>query len=929
MKKQLIIFILSILFPVFVNGQVQLVDHNLDSLIRFELGLQPDGILNESDVSKLTRLDASALRISDISGLEVFVNLEFLNLNTNSISDISPLALLPNLRYVGLSNNNISDVFPLLVTLSESVQVDITQNCVTNMEVLEENLISPVVFIGGDDQKSDCAALPSFLNQFDVISMNLQTREVRFLYRGFHPTAQSGLIEFGNEESADVLLNGVTNELVYSYEANDNFIARLSLNGAELQTPVGLAINELNLILPENNKSERIEYWGDQLFTWQSIEGALSYEILISKDGEEVVADFVSENQLPFDKLEISEPGNYNWKVRALNGNSSGSWSEVFAFEILALENSTINFNALSDKTYGDSPFILTASASSNLKVAYSSSNTNVATVIDNQVTIVGAGATTITASQTGNENYAEALDVEQTLIINKAPLAATAEDKFKVYGEANPNFTVSYAGFMNGDDESTITEPVASTTADASSDVGTYDITLAGGSSSNYNIIPVGGNLTIKKAPLAATAEDKSKVYGEANPNFTISYAGFVNGDDESTITEPVASTTADASSDVGTYNITLAGGSSTNYDIIPVNGNLTINKAPLAATAEDKSKVYGEANPNFTVSYAGFVNGDDKSTITEPVASTTADTSSDVGTYNITLAGGSATNYSLENFNGSLSVMKASLTATAQDETINKGDLIPEFIIVYSGFVNNDDKAVFTTESTVSTTATSTSDRGVYTIEVIAGTAENYSLTGVNGTLTVTGPVYSLPSKVEFGDLTLGDTQSKQVIFENTGDGALNVTGIALPAGYVVDQSSFNVEAGANGVFTLTFTPIADQSYNGDIIITSNNGAETIRVIGSGQIVTGVDDEQLDIDEVGLFPNPADQWLVINLTESPASFANLSLVDLKGNKAWAKKSISRAEERVNVSTFSSGVYLLVVETSKGTVIKKVIVRH
>src|SRR5687768_149605 len=52
----------------------------------------------------------------------------------------------------------------------------------------------------------------------------------------------------------------------------------------------------------------------------------------------------------------------------------------------------TITFGALDLKTYGDAAFELTATASSELPVSYSSSNTDVATIENNIVTIVGAG---------------------------------------------------------------------------------------------------------------------------------------------------------------------------------------------------------------------------------------------------------------------------------------------------------------------------------------------------------------------------------------------------------------------------------------------------------------------------------------------------------------------------------------------------------
>jgi hypothetical protein len=88
----------------------------------------------------------------------------------------------------------------------------------------------------------------------------------------------------------------------------------------------------------------------------------------------------------------------------------------------------------LADKIFGDTPFTLNATASSGLPVSYTSSNTSVAMVSGNTVTIVGAGTTTITASQTGNANYSAAAHVPQVLTVSKANQTITFNalaDKF------------------------------------------------------------------------------------------------------------------------------------------------------------------------------------------------------------------------------------------------------------------------------------------------------------------------------------------------------------------------------------------------------------------------------------------------------------------------------------------------------------------
>jgi uncharacterized repeat protein (TIGR03803 family) len=79
-----------------------------------------------------------------------------------------------------------------------------------------------------------------------------------------------------------------------------------------------------------------------------------------------------------------------------------------------------ITFGPLSVKKFNDDDHDLVATASSELPVTFESSNLEVATVSGSTVSIVGAGATTITALQPGNENFNAAAPVEQTLTVER-----------------------------------------------------------------------------------------------------------------------------------------------------------------------------------------------------------------------------------------------------------------------------------------------------------------------------------------------------------------------------------------------------------------------------------------------------------------------------------------------------------------------------
>ena len=75
-----------------------------------------------------------------------------------------------------------------------------------------------------------------------------------------------------------------------------------------------------------------------------------------------------------------------------------------------------------------------------------------------------------------------------------------------------------------------------------------------------------------------------------------------------------PSCTTTAVASSALGTYPITCAVGtlSAANYTLTFVDATLTINPAPLTVTAANASRVYGDPNPTFTGTITGIKNGD-----------------------------------------------------------------------------------------------------------------------------------------------------------------------------------------------------------------------------------------------------------------------------------------------------------------------------
>ena len=319
---------------------------------------------------------------------------------------------------------------------------------------------------------------------------------------------------------------------------------------------------------------------------------------------------------------------------------------------------------------------------------------------------------------------------VNGTLTIAKAPLTISAGNYSKRQGEVNPTFKATYKGFKNGETESVLTvKPKFSTTVNASTAPGEYDVTVSGAEAKNYDISYVKGKLTVTSATaVIITADDKTITYGEAIPELTYSVDG------ATLVGTPEITCDVTATSPVGTYPIVIKKGSVTNYNDTYINGTLTITKAPLTISAGNYAKRQGEANPAFKATYEGFKNGETESVLTvKPTITTTADETTAPGKYDVTVGGAEAKNYEISYVQGKLTVNAAeSVTVTADNKTITYGDAIPQLTYKVSG-------ATLNGMPEITCEATSESPVGTYPIIIKRGSVTNYNDTYVSGTLTI----------------------------------------------------------------------------------------------------------------------------------------------------------------------------------------------
>ena len=178
--------------------------------------------------------------------------------------------------------------------------------------------------------------------------------------------------------------------------------------------------------------------------------------------------------------------------------------------------------------------------------------------------------------SVTAGTNYALALAGNSpTFAVTPATLMVTANPERKVYGSPDPALAYTASGFQLSDTAASILTGALTRTAGETVAESPYAISQGTLSAdANYTIAFTGNTLSITPATLTVTAAKQTEIYGAPLPSLTYSYSGLEN-DDTLSVFSGALSTTATASSKVGTYPIdqgTLSAGSN---DAIAFTGN------------------------------------------------------------------------------------------------------------------------------------------------------------------------------------------------------------------------------------------------------------------------------------------------------------------------------------------------------------------
>ena len=277
-------------------------------------------------------------------------------------------------------------------------------------------------------------------------------------------------------------------------------------------------------------------------------------------------------------------------------------------------------------------------------------------------------------------------------------------------------------------------------------------------------------------------------------------------------------------------------------------VPGTLTIAKAPLTVAANGASKTYdGLAwSGNSGVSYSGFVNGEGVGALSGSLSyGGSAQGASNAGSYAITPGGLNSNNYAITFVDGALTISPRAITVKANDLSRYYGDANPGnggLSLISGSLVGSDALG----NGSLASTATAGSNAGQSygltpsNAAFTSGSAGNYSVTYVDGTLTITPrPITLKPDDltraygsanpgsalfvISTGSLANGDTLQAASVSSAATASANAGESYALTAGsaaFTSGSASNYLIAYQNGTLTITKAPLA---------ITANNGSKT----------------------------------------------------------------------------------------------------
>ncbi|GAB2527357.1 hypothetical protein GCM10027189_02630 [Rufibacter soli] len=359
------------------------------------------------------------------------------------------------------------------------------------------------------------------------------------------------------------------------------------------------------------------------------------------------------------------------------NGNYNEATAITHKFNVAQASNS-ITFTEITDKTFGDAAFSVTASAASGAEVSFTVVS-GPATIDGSTLTLTGAGKVTVKATSAKTTNYIKPEDVSRTFNIAKATPIVTASVIGGIYNGSAYSGTGTATGVGSEDLSPAITFSYAQTTDHGANwteiegapiGAGSYKVTASYAETTNYNPAFDSKTFTIGKASSTTSVTISGAPFtytGSAITPATVSVtgAGGLN-------LAPAASYTNNINAGKATVSYTFAGDA--NHTGSNDSETFTIDKATPNVTASATSGTYSGSAFSGTATATGVGAPPENlsSALTFTYEQTTngttwtaiAEAPVNAGSYKVTASYAATTNYNLATDSKTFTIDKAAST-------------------------------------------------------------------------------------------------------------------------------------------------------------------------------------------------------------------------------------------------------------------------
>jgi len=214
--------------------------------------------------------------------------------------------------------------------------------------------------------------------------------------------------------------------------------------------------------------------------------------------------------------------------------------------------------------------------------------------------------------------------------------------------------------------------------------------------------------------------------------------------------------------------------------------------------------------------------------------------------------------------------------------------------------------------------------------------------NVTGNSNNITNNAVATATTNNTNFGSVIMPAGVLKTFVVNNSGPGALTVSGLNFWGGNSGDYSlvnppsvPFTIAPSGSITFSVQFTPSAIGTRSTTIVLASNDFDEDYyqyKIEGNGLSTVGLNETSNELANIILYPNPTNETATIKFNFEKSENIDFNVLDITGKVVMSfEKTVSFGEQTVqlNTSKLANGEYFVKMNVAGKSTVIKMIVTH